>query len=184
MEEAAISTTQPGDGDVRVEVVRLSPWDRSIRAVTAIPAPVEPIWQVLTDYERLADFVPSLVLSRRLPHPPGKIRLEQIGAQRFLKCSFRARVVLDIEEHYPERIDFHAVEGDFVTFRGAWELQPQPQATQLIYSVHLRPRLGLPVRLVENKIQRGVTVNLLAIRRQVEMAWPNQYLSTGKGPAG
>ncbi|MCS7226640.1 MAG: hypothetical protein NZ821_06585 [Gloeomargarita sp. SKYB31] len=156
------------DAGVAVDIERLNRWERLIRAAIVIPCPIEPVWQVLTDYERLADFLPNLVISRRLPHPATKIRLEQVGAHCFLKFHFRARVVLDIEEQYPERILFNGVEGDFTIFQGAWELKPKGQLTQLIYGVHLRPRLSLPVRWIENKIHRGVTVNLLAIRQRVE----------------
>ncbi|MCS6782460.1 MAG: SRPBCC family protein [Gloeomargarita sp. SKYBB_i_bin120] len=153
--------------DVTVAIEPLNPGERRICAVITIPQPVEPIWRVLTDYDKLADFLPSVVLSRRVPHPEGKIRLEQVGAHGFLKFHFRARMVLDIEEFYPERIAFNGVEGDFVIFRGAWELHPQHQTTQLCYTVHLRPRVGLPVRLIEGQIRRGVALNLLAIRQRV-----------------
>ena len=164
LEEAGI---EPGEPEVPVVVERLSRWERRIQATIAIPQPVEPIWRVLTDYEALADFIPNLAVSRRLAHPEAKIRLEQVGTQPLLKFNFRARVVVDIEEFYPQRIAFTGVEGDFSRFDGAWSLQPQATATQLCYLVHLRPRASLPVRLIEGRITRGIQKNLLAIRERV-----------------
>ena len=158
---------EPGEPEVPVVVERLNRWERRIQAAISIPHPVEPIWQVLTDYEALADFIPNLAVSRRLAHPEAKIRLEQVGTQPILKFNFRARVVVDIEEIYPQRIGFTCVEGDFSRFDGAWSLQPQATATQLCYLVHLRPRAGLPVRLIEGRITRGIQKNLLAIRERV-----------------
>jgi len=164
LEEACLESGEP---EVPVVVERLSRWERRIQATIAIPHPVEPIWQVLTDYEALADFIPNLAVSRRLAHPEAKIRLEQVGTQPLLKFNFRARVVVDIEEFYPQRIAFTGVEGDFSRFDGAWSLQPQATATQLCYTVHLRPRASLPVRLIEGRISWGIRINLLAIRERV-----------------
>lgn len=39
------------------------------------------VWAVLTDYDALADFVPALAVSERLPHPSGDanlVRLRQV----------------------------------------------------------------------------------------------------------
>lgn len=164
-EEELEPPLEPG---VQVAVERLNRWERRIQADILIPHPVEPVWQVLTDYEALADFIPNLAVSRRLSHPEAKIRLEQVGKQTILqKINFRARVVVDIEEQYPQQICFACVEGDFSRFDGAWSLQPQANVTQLGYTVHLRPRVNLPVRLIEGRITRGIQVNLLAIRARV-----------------
>ncbi len=166
-------TLEPAASDVQVVVERLNRWERRIQAEITIPHPVEPVWRVLTDYEALADFLPNLTVSRRVEHPQAKIRLEQVGAQTLLqKINFRARVVVDIEEIYPERIGFTCVAGDFSRFDGAWHLQPQGNGTRLHYTVHLRPRVSLPVRLIEGRISRGIQVNLQAIRERVgQVVW-------------
>ena len=46
---------------VHCEVEVVSWRERRIRAETFVHADVESIWNSLTDYERLADFVPNLV---------------------------------------------------------------------------------------------------------------------------
>ncbi|MEN9216303.1 MAG: SRPBCC family protein [Gloeomargarita sp. HHBFW_bins_162] len=161
------------ESEVQVAVERLNCWERRIQAAITIPQPVERVWRVLTDYEALADFIPNLAVSRRLVHPEAKIRLEQVGSQTIVKkINFRARVVIDIEEIYPEQIRFTCVEGDFSRFDGAWDLEPQGNSTQVIYTVQIRPRANLPVRLIEGRISRGIQVNLLAIRERVgQLVW-------------
>lgn len=47
--------------NVRCEVEVVSWRERRIRAETLVHADVESVWNALTDYERLADFVPNLV---------------------------------------------------------------------------------------------------------------------------
>lgn len=56
----------------------------------------------MTDYERLADFIPSLETNECLSHDPvaGVARLRQVGAQDVaMGVKFRAAVTLDIREH-------------------------------------------------------------------------------------
>ena len=52
-------------------------------AVMAIEASPEEVWEVLTDYEALPEFVPNLALCERLPVPPGVasrlVRLRQVA---------------------------------------------------------------------------------------------------------
>ncbi len=156
--------------EVRIQTQTIAKRERFISAQLLIPAPfsVEQIWQVLTDYESLPDFIPNLTISKRLPHPDGCIRLEQVGVQRLLKMNFKARVVLDLTEHHPDRIDFELVEGDFQRFIGAWKLEPTDAGTVLVYEVTVIPQRTLPIQFIEGRICKDLPLNLLAIRNRVQ----------------
>ncbi len=157
---------------VEVQVEQLTQRQRQISAKISISQAVEPIWQVLTDYEALADFIPNLSKSQRLEHPTGGIRLEQVGTQRLLRFNFSARVVLDLEEKYPHEINFNLVEGDLKTFSGAWRLQPDTQSkqvvTNLLYTVCVLPKRTMPVSIIERRLTNDLRFNLLAIRQRVD----------------
>lgn len=147
--------------------------ERRIFASILIPQPIEQVWQVITDYERLADFVPSLTYSRLLPNSEGRIRLEQIGAQCFLRVRFCARVVLDMTEHFPHKVSFAMQEGDFKQFEGAWQLEPaeDPKSTRLSYDLSVKAPLAMPTALIEHHIRHNLIANMLAIReRSLELA--------------
>ena len=167
---------------VEIQTEEVEGRQRRISASLAIPHPPEIVWQVLSDYEALPKFIPNLASSKRLVHPQGGIRLEQIGTQKLLRINFSARVVLDMEERFPEEIRFKMVEGDFRDFSGNWQLKPHtlnslegdaegvsgPQAgTNLIYSVLVWPKRTMPVKLIEHRICKDLRLNLLAIRQQV-----------------
>jgi ribosome-associated toxin RatA of RatAB toxin-antitoxin module len=139
---------------------------RQVTASILIPVDAETLWQVLTDYEGLADFIPNLSSSRLLPHPSGGIRLEQVGGQRILKINFSARVVLDMTEDSPHRIDFTIVEGDFKEFSGYWQLTPQDGGTKLTYFLEVRPKLTMPVKVLECRLNIDLPRNLVAIYQQ------------------
>jgi ribosome-associated toxin RatA of RatAB toxin-antitoxin module len=148
---------------------------RQISARIQIPYTVEQVWQILTDYEHLADFIPNLSKSRLLPHPQGGIRLEQIGAQSFLKIKFCARVVLDMLEKFPHQLDFQMVEGDFQEFSGSWLLHPcvlkdQP-GTHLSYIIRVVPHRAMPVGLIERRLCHNLAVNLTSIWKQAEAVY-------------
>ncbi len=89
---------------VTVTSEKLQGRQRRITAQIAIPQTIENVWHVLTDYEHLADFIPNLAKSRRLPDEDGKIRIEQIGSQCLFNLKFCARVVLQMQEQFPQRI--------------------------------------------------------------------------------
>ncbi len=143
--------------------------ERRILASITIPQPVEQVWQVITDYESLADFVPNLTSSKLIPNSEGRIRLEQIGSQCFLKFKFCARVVIDMTENFPHELGFSLQEGDFKQFEGAWKLQPtaDAQSTQLSYDLSVKPPRAMPSGLIEHHICHNLTTNMLAIRQRV-----------------
>lgn len=157
--------------DVEVQTKAVAERQRQITAKIQISSPVEQVWQVLTDYEALADFIPNLSQSRLLQHPTGGIRLEQIGSQRFLRLNFSARVVLDLEEIFPHEINFNMVEGDLKAFIGSWQLKPDAisgNGTNLYYTVRVWPKRTMPVTIIERRLTSDLRLNLLAIRQRVD----------------
>lgn len=157
--------------DVEVQTEAVAERQRQITAKIQISYPVEQVWQVLTDYEALADFIPNLSQSRLLQHPTGGIRLEQVGSQRFLRLNFSARVVLDLEENFPYEINFNMVEGDLKAFIGSWQLKPDAISgtrTNLYYTVRVWPKRTMPVTILERRLSSDLRLNLLAIRQRAD----------------
>lgn len=160
---------------VDVTTERLGGRQTFIGATIYVPCSAEKVWQVLTDYDHLADFIPNLQESRCIASPsPDCVRLEQVGAERFLKLKFCARVVLDMVEQFPYRIDFSMVEGDFKSFVGHWAIAPldaPDPGVQLSYGVTVLPTRLMPIRLIERHLRKNLVINLAAIRqRAVEIA--------------
>lgn len=159
-----------GAQDVEVNSERTEGRERQISACIQIPYPVEQVWQILTDYDHLADFIPNLSASQRIEHPQGGIRIEQIGSQALLRFKFCARVVLDMVEQFPNQLQFQMVEGDFRRFYGSWNLESvqtaQGQGTNLSYTVRVLPPRAMPVALIERKLKSGLVVNLSAIQKR------------------
>ena len=57
----------------------MAPPRRWLRAASRTPAPPK-VWRVLTDYDRLAEFVPNLERCERVPCPrPGRVSVGGAG---------------------------------------------------------------------------------------------------------
>ncbi|XP_071716355.1 uncharacterized protein [Rutidosis leptorrhynchoides] len=186
--DCEINERDSGDDDgIEVEIEKLSKNRRRIRSTVVIDASVERIWGILTDYERLADFIPSLVVSQVLDKRENFARLLQIGQQKLaFGLKFNAKGVVDCYEKdfeslpYGERrvIEFKMIEGDFELFEGKWcieqstagtleqsgSLVGQPYITTLSYMVEVEPKMWLPVQLVEGRISKEIKMNLFCIR--------------------
>jgi ribosome-associated toxin RatA of RatAB toxin-antitoxin module len=158
--------------DVLLTISKLEGRQRRIEATIHLPHSVERVWQLLTDYEKLAEFIPNLSKSCRIPHPEGGIRLEQVGIQNLRIVTFSARVVLDMTEEFQSAIRFQMVEGDFKAFAGAWLLQPMPESesggTRLTYCLEVWPKPAIPVIAIEQRLRKDLPANLRAIREYLD----------------
>ncbi|CAI5487661.1 unnamed protein product [Closterium sp. Naga37s-1] len=104
---AATRAASAGDaasgGDASVEVLGSN--SRRVSARVVVPASADVVWGVLTDYERLADFIPSLATNQMLQRRSNGARLLQVGEQDVaMGIKFRAKVVVDVEEGEEERL--------------------------------------------------------------------------------
>jgi ribosome-associated toxin RatA of RatAB toxin-antitoxin module len=158
--------------DVLLTVLKLEGRQRRVEATIHLSHSVERVWQVLTDYEKLAEFIPNLSKSCRIPHPEGGIRIEQVGVQNLRIVTFSARVVLDMTEEFQSAVRFQMVEGDFKAFSGAWLLQPMPKSesggTRLTYCLEVWPKPVIPVIAIEQRLRKDLPANLRAIREQLD----------------
>ncbi|CAD7696025.1 unnamed protein product [Ostreobium quekettii] len=84
--------------DVRLEI---SPGNsRILAAAVDVRAPVDVVWECLTDYERLHEFIPGLVVNECLERREKGALLKQVGEQDVaMGLKFCARAVLEVAEH-------------------------------------------------------------------------------------
>jgi hypothetical protein len=90
---------------VAVRIDKTSPNSRRIAGEIVVPASLDDVWAILTDYDDLSKHVPNLVASRRLSDGGGnpgdgshRCRLYQRGAQKIVGFEFGADVTMDMTE--------------------------------------------------------------------------------------
>ncbi|KAK4849344.1 hypothetical protein QYF36_023808 [Acer negundo] len=178
------SESLTGDG-VYIEIEKFGRNSRRIQSKIEIEANLDTVWNILTDYERLVDFIPGLAVSELVEKKDNFARLFQIGQQNLpFGLKFNAKGVLDCYEkdleifpHGKKRdIEFKMIEGDFQLFEGKWSLEQfgkfqdtdstltQGSQTTLSYVVNVQPKMWLPVRLVEGRLSKEIKTNLSCIR--------------------
>jgi hypothetical protein len=65
----------------------------------------------------------TMTNNRRLEHPSGGIRLEQIRTKSLVGIKISARSVVNIEERFSHEIHYQLIEGDLKEFSGYWRLE-------------------------------------------------------------
>ncbi|CAD6342814.1 unnamed protein product [Miscanthus lutarioriparius] len=160
---------------VKCDVDVVSWRERRVLASVPVAADADTLWQVITDYERLADFIPNLVQSGTIPCPhEGRIWLEQRGLQQALYWHIEARVVLDLQEIHDSingrELHFSMVDGDFKKFEGKWSIRSGPRSSSavLLYEVNVIPRFNFPAIFLEKIIRSDLPVNLGALACRAE----------------
>ncbi|KAL9242352.1 hypothetical protein vseg_016361 [Gypsophila vaccaria] len=174
---------------------------RRIESRVIINAGLQIVWGILTDYEKLADFIPGLAVSRLIDKRDNYARLFQIGQQNLpLGFKFNAKAVLDCYEKELEvlsyglrrDIDFTMVEGDFDIFEGKWSieqydaekcndirvanlLEGKEHQTILSYVVEVKPKPWLPVGLIESRLCRDIKTNLCCVREEAHLRLSSSY---------
>lgn len=88
-------------------------------------APLALIWQTLTDYGRLAEFIPGMRSSRVLSQDGAVSVVEQIGEARFLFIAYPIEVTLASTERPPYSIEARMLKGNMKRLEGVYRIEPQ-----------------------------------------------------------
>lgn len=140
-----------------------------IQAVAPVDADAEVLWATLTDYNRLASFVPGMTLSRQVSPPHVRPRLvEQKGEGGLLALVLPDHVVLAMDERPPGWIGFRSVSGWVVSMRGEWRIEGNRRPVRLVYRAHVVPLLPPPPALTDVYVQEEIRLRLDAVVREAE----------------
>lgn len=173
---SAPAAAQPGAPRFELDVARVdgTAGDKVYRiassgTVTATPAVV---WRILTDYQHLADYLPNLTSTRVVSRDGDTVIVEQLGTARFLFFSQPIRLVVQVHERVPDRIDIGLVDGDMKVYRATWELSPLAGATgtRVVYNATIVPKFDVPgiigTSVVRKDVARMMAAVLLRLDRQ------------------
>ena len=115
-----------------------------IEATADVESTVAQTWQVLTDYDRLHEFIPNLRLSRVIERGRDTITVEQKGEARLLVFSYPVEVTLAVNEFPPGRVVSKAVAGNFREMSGVYTLEAREGRVRLRYSGRMMPDFFIP----------------------------------------
>ncbi|MFC5479715.1 SRPBCC family protein [Massilia suwonensis] len=160
---------QPGAPSFALDVKRVDggEGDRvyqiaSSGTVAATPAAV---WRILTDYNHLADYLPNLKSARVVSRNGDSVIVEQLGTARFLFFRQTIRLLVQVRERAPDRIDVSLIDGDMKVYRASWELSPVAGAagTRLTYNATIVPKFHVPGFVGTDTVRQDVARMMEAV---------------------
>ena len=139
-----------------------------VSARAPVAADADTAWSVITDYNRLAQFVPDLLASRLVNAPGERLRLLQEGEAGFLLWRFKLNVELEIEETPRTRVAFRAVGGNLRRMQGAWRIEKADNAIVLVYDAELEPGFWVPPLIGPAVMRSDVGGQIPGVVREIE----------------
>ncbi|WP_311196587.1 SRPBCC family protein [Rugamonas fusca] len=131
-----------------------------VNAAGTVQASPATVWRILTDYERMVEFVPDLESCRVLARNGNEVIIEQFGTARFLFMSKSIHLIVRATEQPTTSIDIALISGDMKHYESHWELVPVPETggTKVIYTGRLVPNFYVPgilgAKIIRHDIER------------------------------
>lgn len=158
---------------VEVEVKRVDLEGQQVFEVNAsgaVQASPAAVWKILTDYEKMPEFVPDLEKTRVLSRTGNRAIIEQAGRARFLFFSREIYLIVQVLEEPMSVIDISLVTGDMKVYRCRWEMTPVPETggTRIAYSGKLVPKFYVPGMLGSNIVRRDIERMMKAVLEKLD----------------
>jgi ribosome-associated toxin RatA of RatAB toxin-antitoxin module len=144
----------------------------AVNTLTFVRATPQQAWRVLTDYERLPEFVPDLLYSRVVSRAEREVILEQKSQAGFLFFSQTVRMIVRITEQPESDIDVVLMSGDMKYYTAHWTLQAFTQqglsGTRIRFSGKIEPELYVPSLIGKPAILANVKKMVQAVAGEIE----------------
>ena len=140
-----------------------------VTAHTVVHAPAELIWQTLTDYDHLSQFIPGIDSSRVVSRQGTLLTVEQKGGIRWWFFYYPIRVTVASTERPYESISVHLLQGNLRRLDGGYRIEPQPDgSTQLTWEGLVEPDTPLPGFLRTALLRRSISDQFAGMVREIE----------------
>lgn len=143
-----------------------------VRAAGFARATRQQAWRVLTDYERLDEFVPDLVSSKVLSRNRHEALVEQKSRTGFWLLSLTVCIVVRIEERPQSSLVVERISGDMRHYAGQWTLEADAQAgeegTRITFCGEIAPDFPLPPLIGDAMVQLNMQRMVEAVVAEIE----------------
>lgn len=153
--------------EVSVEATRR---DEALEVVcrALLDAPLELVWQTLTDYGRLAEFIPGMRRSRLIERHGAVAVVEQTGEAGFLFLRFPIEVTLASTERPPYELDVSMLKGNLKRLDGAYRITPQGGGKLLLTWTGTVEALSMPPLLGELVMRSNIADQFRGMVREID----------------
>lgn len=153
--------------DVSVEAIRR---DDALEVVcrATLDAPLGVVWATLTDYDRLAEFIPGMLSSRVVERRGAVALVEQSGEARFLFFVHPIEVTLVSTERLPYALEVRMLKGNLKRLDGAYRIEPQPDGRIVLTWTGVVEALSMPPLLGELVMRANIADQFRGMVREIE----------------
>lgn len=137
-----------------------------------IPAPVEVVWSVLTDYEQFPKFLPSVVSCRVLEREAGRTVVERRDRRKIGFMPIKVRIITENIEATSDRLDYRLLKGTLDSMEGSWKVTPvdtdapRPN-TLLVQTIRAKASMGTLQSYFFEVFEKGLTDTMADLRREI-----------------
>lgn len=125
-------------------------------------------WEVLTDYDHLETFVPSMRRSEVKERRGDERLLEQEWVTRVLFFVRTFSVLLAVREESETSILFRDLSGkDFEFYEGSWRIEPSRRGVWVRYELRAKPLFGAPGFVVTRMLKKTAQDFLGEVRLEI-----------------
>lgn len=153
--------------ELGVEVVRHGDFI-TVSASADLKANSRIAWEVLTDYDHLAEFIPDIRSSRVVRRDAEGTVVEQRGEFGFLFFRQPIDVTMVVTEEPPRRIVARAIAGNMKDMEGRYELLPSEAGVKLAYFGRFVPDFFLPPLIGMPIVRRSLERRFRAMVEEIE----------------
>jgi ribosome-associated toxin RatA of RatAB toxin-antitoxin module len=157
----------PDPWQVRVEV---APRDGAfaIDASGRVDAPLDVVWETVTDYDHLGRFVPGMESSRVLSRQGSRVTVAQRGHASLWIVSWPVDVVVESVERPRESVEVHLVSGNLRKLEGSYRFQPLAAGVSVRWEGIVEPALPLPRFLARRVVLDNARQQFEALLAEIE----------------
>ncbi len=137
-----------------------------------VRAPLEVIWQTLTDYDHLAEFVPDIVSSRVIERQGSTVTVEQAGKAHLWFFTYAIDVVVEVTEQPPHTLAVRVLRGNLKQLEGGYRLDKiegkQGDEYLLQWSGLIEPALPVPTAVALPLMRSNIARQFEGMVREIE----------------
>ena len=133
-----------------------------------VDAPLDLVWQTLTDYNRLAEFIPGMRRSRVVERRGALAIVEQLGDAGFLFLTFPIEVTLASTERPPHVLEVSMLKGNLKRLEGAYRIEPQADGRILLIWNGTVEAMSMPPLLGELVMRSNIEDQFRGMVREIE----------------
>jgi ribosome-associated toxin RatA of RatAB toxin-antitoxin module len=140
-----------------------------VHARAVLRAPLAIVWDTLTDYDHLAEFVPGLTKSRVISQTGATTTVEQSGEARFLFFVFPIEVTLE-SVYNPPTLEVRRIAGNLRHLQGRYEVEALADAglIRLSWIGTISPERQMPPLIGQVVMRRSISEQFLGMVREIE----------------